>query len=153
MAEGILQRPPQTNNTTARDAQAVGRKPMDKPIRVTIPLNQSNMRTRIEVWYEGKLNRNGGAPAGATEVKVKLPAQLCECEILLFSCDAQGNPVGDGQVYVQPPCDCKPEDAPEDAPEDLPVTDALADLFGASVPVDEVDLGDSSEVSLDRTDD
>ena len=68
--------------------------------RVTVPVPMSDTSTKVEVYYEGKLNRHGGVEAGRTEAKIKLPAPLEDCEIRVIPCDALGNPCGRGYVYT-----------------------------------------------------
>jgi hypothetical protein len=70
--------------------------------QITIPLPDSQYPTRIEVYYQGELNRHGGVAAGTQEVKIKLPAPVEECEIRIIPCDERGKPVGSGQAYVDP---------------------------------------------------
>jgi len=67
--------------------------------RITIPIPVSDCPTRIEVYQNDKLNRNGGVQPGATEASIKLPAPIEECEIRIIPCDMQGKPVGRGYVY------------------------------------------------------
>lgn len=67
--------------------------------RIIIPIPQSQHQTRIEVYYKGELNRYGAVEPGATEINVKLPAPVNECEIKLIPYNASGQPCGRGHVY------------------------------------------------------
>ncbi|MHA2135970.1 MAG: hypothetical protein ACW99J_19090 [Candidatus Thorarchaeota archaeon] len=88
--------------------------------QITIPLPNSQYPTRIEVYYQGVLNRHGGVAAGTTERKIKLPAAVEECEIRIIPCDERGKPVGSGQVYID--TESKPV-AETDPPESDEVSD------------------------------
>lgn len=88
--------------------------------RIMIPIPESLYQTRIEVHYNGELNRTGCVSSGQREASIKLPAPLCECEIRLIPCDAQGKPVGRGHVYEdkslkpEPPAHTDPPAEPEE---------------------------------------
>ena len=68
-------------------------------LKKLIPIPSNQFPTRIEVYYNGELNRSGGVQPGATEATIKLPADISECEIRIIPCDSQGKPVGRGHVY------------------------------------------------------
>lgn len=91
--------------------------------RKIIPIPDSSFPTRIEVYYDGELNRTGGVQAGATEASIKLPAPVEECEIRIIPCDQQGKPVGRGHIYKdesiqpEPPEHTDPPAAECDQPE------------------------------------
>jgi hypothetical protein len=90
--------------------------------RTTIPVPQTEYQTRIEVYLEGRLNREGCVQGDKTEVSLKLPAPIEECEIRIIPCNAQGKPVGRGFVYQdqslrpEPPINTDPPVEPDEEP-------------------------------------
>jgi hypothetical protein len=80
--------------------------------RIRIPIPQSQFPTQVQVYLDGDLKQVGGAQSGDTEITIRLPAPINECEIKIYTCDQQGKPVGRGFIYQDKQLQPEPVDMP-----------------------------------------
>ncbi len=135
--------------------------------RIRIPIPQSQFPTQIQVYLDGDLKQVGGAQSGDTEITIRLPAPVDECEIKIYTCDQQGKPVGRGFLYQDSQLKPEPVDMPapvkkvkaalevikeviDEAPE---VIEAVADDLVEPEAEEVVEAEVSADVTVTRYDD
>ena len=79
-------------------------------MKVTIPILKRSDPTKVEIYHNGKLNREGMIGADQCEVQLRLPAPLEECDIYFTPCNSHGEPVGPSNIYGEKSSDDSPKE-------------------------------------------